>query len=48
MTPRSPALAIVLLIAIAITACAEPRKQWTAKNLYEAVASAQAERESWK
>lgn len=48
MTTRSPFLAILLLIAIAITACAEPRKQWTAKNIYEAVASAEAERESWK
>jgi len=48
MTPRSPSLAILLLIAIAIAACAEPRKRWTSKNIYEAVASAEAERETWK
>lgn len=48
MTQRSPLPAILLLIAVAITACAEPRKQWTTKNIYEAVASARAERESWK
>lgn len=48
MTPRSPALAIILLIAIAITACAEQRKPWTAKNLYEAVERAKAEQESFR
>ncbi len=36
---------LLILITIAITACAEQRKPWTAKNLYEAVESAKAEQE---
>lgn len=47
MTPR---MAVALLLAaIALASCAAPqRKPWTAKTIYEAVKSAEEERESWK
>ncbi len=48
MKPRPSALVITFLIAIVITSCADQRKPWTAKNLYEAITSAEAEKESWK
>ncbi|NTG01839.1 hypothetical protein G6L30_17110 [Agrobacterium rhizogenes] len=46
--PQMTRRALLILIAIAITACAEQRKPWTAKNLYEAIESAKAEQESFR